>query len=92
MAVQQRILINVGFRANIDPRLLGIIKPVLRQHNPFAAAYRHMYEVELEQNRFAEANEEEPPNLRMYLLEGRRDLRRYNRPQHEEVTAVYVDE
>ena len=92
VAVQQRILNNAGFDANINPRLLGIIEPVLRQHNPFAAAYRHMYEVELEQNRLAEANGEEPPNVRMYLLEGRRDPRRYNRPQHEEVAAVYVDD
>ena len=51
-----------------------------------------MYEVELEQNRLAEANGEEPPNVRMYLLEGRRDPRRYNRPQHEEVAAVYADD
>ena len=65
MAVKQCILNNVGFDANIDPRLLGIIEPVLHQHNPFAAAYRHMYEVELEQNSLAEANGEEPPNVRL---------------------------
>ena len=80
------------YDANIDPQLLGIIKPVLRQHNPFAAAYRHMFEVELEQNRVAEVNGEEPPNVRMYLLEGRQDSRRCNSPQHEEVAAVYVDD
>ena len=92
MAVQQRIQNNEGFDANINPQLLGIIEPVLRQHNQFAAAYRHMYEVEVEQNRLAEANGEEPPIVRMYLLEGRRDPRKYNQPQHEEVTAVYVDD
>ena len=91
MAVQQDIQNNAGFDANIGLRLLRIIKPVLRQHNPFAAAYRHMYEVELEQNCLANANGEEPPNVRMYLLEGRWGPRRYNRPQHEEVATVYVD-
>ena len=50
-----------------------------------------MHEVEVEQNRLAKANGEEPPIVRMYLLEGRRDPRRYNRPQNEEVAAVYVD-
>ena len=60
---------------------------VLHQHNPFTTAYRHMYDVKLEQNCFAKANAEEPPNMRMYLLEGRQDP---TRPQHEEVAAVYV--
>ena len=92
VAVQQRVLNNAGFDTNINPRLLGIIEPVLRQHNPFAAAYRHMHEVKLEENTLAEANGEEPPNVRMYLLEGRRVPRRYNRSQHEEVAAVYVDD
>ena len=78
VAVQQHIQNNEGFQANINPRLLGIIKPVLRQHNPFVAAYRHMYEVEIEQNCLAEANGEETPIVRMYLLDGRRDPRRYN--------------
>ena len=78
VAVQQRIQNNEGFDANINPQLLGIIEPVLSQHNPFAAAYRHMYEVEVKQNRLAKANGEEPPIVRMYLLEGRRDPRKYN--------------
>ena len=91
MAVQQCILNNAGFDANIDLKLLGIIEPVLHQHNPFAADYRHMYEVELEQNCLAEANQEEPPNVRIYLLKGTWDPRRYNQPQHKEVAAVYVD-
>ena len=72
--------------------ICGIIEPVLHQHNPFAAAYRHMYEVELEENHLAKANGEEPPKVRMYLLEGRQYPRRYNRPQHKEVAAVYVDD
>ena len=92
VAVQQTIGNNAGFDATIDLRLLGIIELVLHQHNPFPAAHSHMFEVKLEQNRLAEANGEEPPNMRMHLLEGRRDPRRYNRPQHKEVAAVYVDD
>ena len=71
MAVQKCIRNNEGFDANINLRVLGIIKPILCEHKPFAAAYKHMYEVEIEQNRLVEANGEEPPIVRMYLLEGR---------------------
>ena len=49
---------------------------VLRQHNPFAAAYRYMYEVELEKNCLRKEHGKQPPNVRMYLLEGSRDLTR----------------
>ena len=72
--------------------MTGIIEPDLRQHYPFAAAYRHIYEVEFGQNRLAKVNREERPNIKMYLLQGRRDRRRYNRPQHELVAFVYVDD
>lgn len=52
------------------------MEAVLRQHKPFAAAYRHMHEVELEQNCLAEEHGKQPSNVRMYLLEGCRDPRR----------------
>ena len=92
MAVQQFIQNNEGLDTNTNSRVIGITKPVLRQHYPFAAACRHMYEVEFEQNRLAKVNRKERPNIKMYLLEGRRDTRRYNQPQHELVAVEYVDD
>ena len=75
MAIQQRIRNNEDFDTNINPPVLGIIRPVLHQHNPFAAAYRNMYEVELEQNCLGKEHGEQPPNVGMYLLEGSQDPR-----------------
>ena len=90
MAIQQCIRNNEDFDTNINPPVLGIIGPVLYQHNPFAAAYRNMYEVELEQNCLGKEHGKQPPNVRMYLLEGSRDPTSYNQSQQKEVAAVYV--
>ena len=75
MAVQQRIWNNEGFDTNINPPVLGIIEPVLHQHNPFAASYRNKYETELEQYCLGKDHRKQPPNVRMYLLEGSRNPR-----------------
>ena len=63
----------------------------MKKHNPFAAAFKHMDEVELEEHHRAQLQREELPQVQMYFWENRHDPHRYNRPLHDEVAAVFVE-
>ena len=78
---------------NVDtaPDIMLQIQTVLEEINPFAAAYRHMYVVEREENARAVLQGHTPSNITMVFREGR-DERRYNVPLHDEVAAVFVGE
>ena len=91
-AVRQR-LANLPMRqdARLNDQVVDTIQGVMENYNPFAAAFKYMYEVELEEHRRAEERGEELPQVQMYFRENRRDPRRYNRPLHDEVAAVFVE-
>ena len=91
-AVRQR-LANLPIRqdARLNDQVVDTIQGVMENYNPFAAAFKYMYEVELEEHRRAEERGEELPQVQMYFRENRRDPRRYNRPLHDEVAAVFVE-
>ena len=90
--VQQR-LSNVPIKqdAQLNDQVVHTIQGVMENHNPFAAAFKHMYEVELEEHRRAEERAEGLPQVQMYFRENHRDPRRYNRPLHDEVAVVFVE-
>lgn len=67
------------------------IESVLQETNTYAAAYRHMHAIELEQARHANAHGSEPPQVRLHFKRGP-DCRRYNEPSHEEVAAIFIGE
>ena len=91
-AVQQRLAI-VPIRQ--DARLLDLVVDTIQgemeNHNPFAAAFKYMYEVELEEHRRVEERGEELPQVQMYFRENRQDPRRYNQSLHHDVAAVFVE-
>ena len=59
--------------------------------NLFAATFKHMYEVELEEHRRAQLQGEELPQAKMYFRENRRVPRMYKRRFHDEFAAVFVE-
>ena len=91
-AVRQR-LANVPIRqaARLNDQVVDTIQGVMEKYNPFAAAFKYMYEVELEEHRQAEERGEELPQVQMYFRENRRNPCRYNRPLYHEVAAVFVE-
>ena len=64
-------------------------KSVLENVNPYAAAYKHMSEVEAEEHERDVAEGREPHLVRMEMVSGP-DRRRYNAPLHDEVAAIFV--
>ena len=58
-------------------------------YNPHAAAYLHMYEVEIEKRWQALEEGYEMPTICMKFLEGP-DRRRYNAPVDNEVAAIFT--
>ena len=58
-------------------------------YNPYAAAYLHMYEVEIEERQRALEEGYEIPTICMEFLEGP-DRRRYNAPVDNEVAAIFT--
>ena len=77
--------------ANVDcrPDVMRTISEVIERENPFAAAYKHMYEVEREELLNAEINNRPASKVYMTMKTGS-DRRRYNMPHFEEVAAVFV--
>ena len=63
----------------------------MEEVSPFAAAYKHMHQVEKEENCCANAAGTEPSKITMFYRRGK-DQRRYNEPRHDEVAAVFVGE
>ena len=70
-----------GIMDSIHDQLIAI--------NPYAAAYKHMHEVEKEENDKAMTSNCQPPTVTMVIKQGT-DQRRYNLPTHDEVAAVFV--
>ena len=67
-AVQQR-LANVPIRqdAQLNDQIVDTIQGVIENHNPFAAAFKYMCEVELEGHCRAEERGEELLQVQMYF-------------------------
>jgi hypothetical protein len=74
---------------NCRREVLTLLTVVLECVNPFVGAYKHMYEVEQEQQTIAEDLGIEPPEVTMFIKRGH-DQRRYNEPRHDEVAAVFT--
>ena len=91
-AVQQRITsVPIRHDARLHYHVVNTIQGIVENHNPFATAFKYMYEVELEEHRRGEEHGEQLPQVQMYFRENRRDPRRYNQPLHDEVAAVFVE-
>ena len=59
--------------------------------SPYADAYRHMHAIEQGEELDAKSTHREPRQARLYFKRGP-DCRRYNKPTHDEVAAVFLGE
>ena len=86
-ALQHRL----GHQANqgCNENVMQIIQNVMLQVNPYAAAFKHMAEVEAEEINFAALENRPMSETVMYMKRGK-DTRRYNLPQHEEVAMIFI--
>ena len=75
--------------ANCLVDIMGLVGDTLNRINPYAAAYRHMYQVEQELVQTSNVPGEPLPTVTMVIKRGA-DQRRYNNPQLDEVAAVFV--
>jgi hypothetical protein len=87
----QAVEARLNNRPNSDclPGVMQLLTVILNEINPYAAAYKHMKEVEAEQLQEATANNTAAPTVTMVIKRGN-DRRRYNEPTHDEVAAVFV--
>ena len=69
-----------------DKNTMNQIQNVLNKHSPYAAAYRHMHQVEQAQ---AQESHTEPPTVKLTFKHGK-DQWRYNLPSVDEVCAFFV--
>ena len=86
-AVESRLAHRSNEKCRRDIMLL--LTTVLERLNPFAAAYKHMFQVEQEQEQIAAETGTAPPQVSMVIKRGH-DRRRYNEPHHDEVAAVFT--
>ena len=86
-ALQQRLdrHENVGCREDVMLQIQNVINDI----SPFALAYKHMLQVETEENEQAAQEGRPVSQVTMHMHTGA-DRRRYNLPNHEEVAAVFV--
>ena len=66
----------------------------IHEHNPYAAAYKQMYELEKEENEAARVQNRQPKSYRMYLTnDATANIHRgrLNLPISGEIAAVFVD-
>ena len=86
-AVEARLQVqaNQTLRRNI----LIMLDTLLHRVNPYAAAYKHMADVERAMTEEAIANDQLPSTVTMYFKRGP-DQRRYNDPMKDEVAAVFT--
>ena len=75
--------------ANCKEEIMKLIQKVMEEHSSFVAAYKHMYEVEKEENLRAAEENRAPTTVQMVIKRGP-DRRRYNEPTHDEVAAIFV--
>ncbi|XP_064643098.1 uncharacterized protein LOC135497266 [Lineus longissimus] len=76
--------------ANCRQDVMATLTTTLDAINPYAAAYRHMHELEEEQTLAAQRNNTPIPTVTMNIMRGH-DQRRYNNPTRmDEVAAVFV--
>ena len=72
--------------SNCRPDIMQMIQQIMDTVSPYAAAYKHMYQVEQEQIRRFGIHAKA---VKMIIKRGH-DQRRYNAPRHDEVAAVFV--
>lgn len=65
-----------------------ILTDVINSVNPYAAAYKQMQQVELEEEDYALAQNSTPSSVTMHILRGS-DQRRYNNPKQDEVAIIF---
>jgi hypothetical protein len=76
-----------------DPELMKTLDNLMRELNPFIAAYRMLKEVEDNEKKRALAEDRPPREVTLALRSDReQDQRRYNLPTHNEVAMVFVDQ
>ena len=72
-----------------DENVMEKVQNVMDRESPYAAAYRHMAEVEQDENMLAAA-ENRPSSETIMYINRRGDVRRYNLPHYEEVAVIFV--
>jgi hypothetical protein len=87
----QAVETRLAHRNNENCRrdIMTLLTTILERVNPYAAAYKYMYQVEQQQNMLAAENGDTPSTVKMFIKRGH-DNRRYNEPRHDEVAAIFV--
>ena len=81
----------VGENAGCLPEIMAKLDAVIRQINPFATAYRQMWQVEQEEEERARVEERPPREIVMRICRNdASDQRRYNAPTADEVAVIFV--
>ena len=86
-AVEKRMMNRENINCQRD--IMVLLTTILDRINPYAAAYKHLKEVEDRYNSHAAENNNTPPTVTMHFKRGN-DQRRYNEPRHDEVAAVFI--
>ena len=73
---------------NLSEEVLTIIQNILENENPYAGAYKHMYEVEIEENMRALQEGRDMPIIYMEFVDCP-DRGRYNAPVVNEVAVIF---
>ena len=86
-AVEHRMQQN----ENCQRSIMEILHRILIQNNPFAMAFRQMFEIETEEHARAGEAGQSPSAVTMHFRRGR-DQKRYNLPSHDEVAVIFSGE
>ena len=86
LSVETRIKNCEGIQCGLD--IIRQLQKIMEAVSPYAAAFKHMYEVEKEQTTKLRYRAK---NILMIFKRGR-NQRRYNEPRHDEVAAVFVSD
>ena len=78
------------FDKNLSVSVMSKIQSVMDDCSPFAASYRHMRDVEMDELVSAQRDGRVPNEVKMFFHEQNPLDRRLNKPLHEEVAAVFT--
>ena len=82
---------NSPFNSECRRDVMEDIQEVLQESSPYAQAYKNMHIIEMEEQQHASTSNTDPKQVRLFFKSGP-DCRRYNKPRHDEVAAVFIGE
>ncbi len=91
MEAKKAVECRMNRKENVKCRndIMELLDGVMKKYSPFVKAYKHMHQVEEEENTKATEENRSPSTVQMVIKRGK-DRRRYNEPTHDEVAAVFV--